>query len=888
MAKLDSNKIQTESFQAISIPAQMWAKIWPRKQGVQYALFAGIMLFIGMFAFVSYVINEEIKNITNNMKAQIEVLTTNIAATSADQFLRQDYSGIEQLLLRSVKFPGVKKIMVSYPEGKLFSEVIHEQGRKPYAVYGEDPINPPQNKLPTSYIEAGQLVFWEPLILGEVIGWVKLHYDLQAIADFEKVAIKNTLVPGILLILLVSAIVYIYVRRSNRVLEAYTDFADNLDSNKGDKVKTTASSDELEHLGIALNKASESLYEQQLKMQTYVSELEVLAAFPEKNPNIVLSLNEKGELEYINPHGKTLLSRYKDISKEVNMLLPGNYKEIVREALEEDKSFHAIEASFNDRTYIWTFAPVVNQHIVHGYAHDITHRKEAEEKIRAAQIEKVAAEAANVAKSSFLANMSHEIRTPLTAIIGFSESLLDTTQTMGERVESINTVIRSGKHLMQIINDILDLSKIEAEKLEFEIRPVSPFELINEVHSLVSIMVENKGLYFEIDYDFPIPEKIFSDAVRFKQVILNLCSNAVKFTEKGGIKIKVSCNRDTNRLIVKVNDTGIGLSEAQVNKIFAPFTQADASTTRQYGGTGLGLHLSKELTIKLGGDISVESTPDVGSSFCVEFDMGDISNINMLSHVPDIKTHDHRSIINGRGSHVSGKVLLAEDNVDNQRLISIYLKKLGAETDIANNGKEAVDMAREHDYDLVLMDMQMPVMNGIDATKRLREMGFSSPIVAITANAMKEDIATCKLAGCSDFIAKPISQDKFMLTIMKYLDEPKVSSPDKPQPIISSLLEEEPEMQDLIERFVSRIPEHIGRIRNAVEEKEWDDLKKYVHDLKGTSGNYGFDELYKLMMNIEFELLKENHKGVTYALEKLDDVYDRISLGINQSGNIVH
>jgi len=401
---------------------------------------------------------------------------------------------------------------------------------------------------------------------------------------------------------------------------------------------------------------------------------------------------------------------------------------------------------------------------------------------------------------------------------------------------------------------------------------------LGDVHSLVSLAAKDKGLFFNIEYDFPIPEVIYSDPVRLKQIIINVCNNAIKFTDEGGVSVKVSCDSESGLLVVKIIDSGIGLNKDQISRIFEPFTQADTSTTRQYGGTGLGLHLSRQLARKLGGDITVESAPDVGSCFCISVDVGKIENSKMITSIPEIKQTPNLTIIDGHGPKVKGAVLLAEDNADNQRLVSMYLKTFGATVTIANNGKEAIDKIKEDEFDLILMDMQMPVMNGIDATKYLREMGYTKPIVALTANAMKEDRTSFHQAGCNSFIKKPISQQEFKECIFKYLKEVEIIEEQK-EPITSTILIDEPEMKDLIDRFIEKIPEYITRIKKSNDNRNWQELRENVHDLKGTSGNYGFDELYKLSQDIEFELTKENYRGVQYDIDKLDNVYIRIKSG---------
>ncbi len=855
-------------------------KIWPRKIGIQLALYVSLLLAISIGGFSWYTINEQVKDVKENMLLQAKVLANNVSAVSAVHLLSHDYSSIEQLLFRTIEFPGVHKIQLTNEKGKLLGDITRRAGEEPEVKYGQPALDLPKTSDVSVLFDKKYMKVWHPIVLGELIGWVKITYGLEPIFSRQQEVLKDLIFVGGAIVLLSVLLMLMYIRGSIQTIARYTDFADQLDLIKGKEVPVNNDSVELEHLGVALNSASASLYEQSLRISTAMSEMERLAAFPEMNPNIVLSMNMKGEVQYLNPYGENLIDSLNILQSHMGILLPENLKDIIHKCINNNETIHAVETTYKNRSFLWTFSPVVNQQLVHGYALEITKRKEAMAQAQTDRLERMAAESANTAKSTFLANMSHEIRTPLTAIIGFSESLLDTTQSMPERVESINTVIRSGKHLMQIINDILDLSKVEADKLELEELEVSPFELLDDIDSLVSLLAENKGLYFDVEYDFPLPETITTDPVRLKQIIINLCNNAVKFTGKGGVNVKVSFDSNKGLMLIKIIDTGIGLSKEQSEKIFAPFTQADTSTTRQYGGTGLGLSLSKQLAEKLGGDIKVQSTPSVGSCFTLSVKVGDLTNIKMLSFEPDIQQVSPQSIINSVDGKVTGKVLVAEDNTDNQRLVTMYLKKLGADVVIANNGREAIEKTNKESFDLILMDMQMPVMNGVDATVRLREMNYDKPIVALTANAMKEDVDACMNAGCNDFIKKPIIQKEFKESVVKYLQPIKVSA-SHDSPLVSSLLEEEPEMIDLVQKFVSRLPKYIQDIHQCDKDENWKGLSEAIHILKGTSGNYGFNELLKLTQDIEFELTKENFEGVHNMVMMFDKLHNRIKLGIS-------
>jgi len=486
---------------------------------------------------------------------------------------------------------------------------------------------------------------------------------------------------------------------------------------------------------------------------------------------------------------------------------------------------------------------------------------------------------ANRSKSAFLANMSHEIRTPLTAIIGFSETLLDSNQSLEERVESIQTIINSGKHLLQIINDILDLSKIEAERLEVDHVAVSPFEIIEDVTNIVTLLAESKGLILRTEYDSLIPGEIISDPLRFKQILINLCNNAIKFTQEGSVKIKVECDRHKEQLVIKVIDTGVGLSRDQIERLFKPFSQVDSSASRKYGGTGLGLHLSRELANKLGGDIEVESTQHVGSCFTLRLDTGPLDKVNFVAPPALIIEKLPRPIADPHGA-LSGSVLLAEDNADNQRLITMLVRKAGADVSLAENGYKAVELASANPFDLILMDIQMPVMNGLDAARELRSRGYSKPIVALTANAMKIDIDSCHEAGMDDFAGKPIDRAKFYSILKKYLSPGKKSKDVDNSPIVSSLLEEEPDIADLLQGFIDRLPNTIKGIRDTLEQNNKVELAKKVHDLKGVSGNYGYNVLFELCQKMEFEIHADRLSSLSGMLDKMEEIIDRIRLGL--------
>ena len=506
--------------------------------------------------------------------------------------------------------------------------------------------------------------------------------------------------------------------------------------------------------------------------------------------------------------------------------------------------------------------------------------KNAKIKTESAIRDKVAAEYANRAKSNFLANMSHEIRTPLTSIIGYGETLLRSDQTMEERIDSVNTIISSGEHLLSLINDILDVSKIEAGKLQIEQIKESPFRLLSEANNIIAVQAKRKKLDFSIHYEFPLPQYFYSDYVRIKQILLNLCSNAIKFTEHGHVKITVYYESDSDRLYFVVKDTGIGLTKDSQEKIFESFTQADASTTRKYGGTGLGLTLSKQLAALLGGDIVLESESGVGSAFTF-YVPTNLGTSNRLFHSEsEIPVFNKCSNEYFCFEKLTGNILLAEDNEINQRLIKLNLEKMGASVTAVSNGAEAITRAQAEEFDLVFMDMQMPVMGGLEAVTALRDADYSVPIVALTANAMQEDRNNCLHVGCNEFLTKPIHQEQLYTVTKKYLAIE--SEPDQLEPLYSSILDEDPDYIDLVHNYIDSLEPMKNNLLQAFEKGDWDVLRGLIHQVKGTGGGYGYEDITRVAAQIEFQIINQDHAEVSYLLRQLFTIFARAIAGHSQ------
>jgi signal transduction histidine kinase/CheY-like chemotaxis protein len=393
-----------------------------------------------------------------------------------------------------------------------------------------------------------------------------------------------------------------------------------------------------------------------------------------------------------------------------------------------------------------------------------------------------AARAADRAKGEFLANMSHEIRTPMTAILGYAE-LLERGELEGAAAaEALHTVRRNGEHLLTIINDILDLSKIEAGKLLLELQPCSPADLLQEVAQLMRPRAEAKGLRL-VAPNTALPP-ILTDVTRLRQILINLVGNAIKFTERGAVSLtahSVESEGLVPQLVLAVADTGIGIAAEHLPGLFEPFRQADSSMTRRFGGTGLGLAISRRLAESLGGTLAVSSSPGIGTTFTLtiaapqvvpaEDPSGppDALDILDLAEAPDPPA-DRPSSAPLRGA----RLLLAEDSPDNQRLLGYLLRKAGAEVTLAEHGGRACELALSaahsgRPFDVVLMDMQMPVLDGYRAARELRRNGYRLPIVALTAHSLKSDRQKCLDAGCDDYVTKPVRSSQLIAVIARHV-----------------------------------------------------------------------------------------------------------------------
>ncbi len=511
---------------------------------------------------------------------------------------------------------------------------------------------------------------------------------------------------------------------------------------------------------------------------------------------------------------------------------------------------------------------------------DIT---EVKQKERLEQL-KTIAEEANRAKTDFLTGISHEIRTPLAAVTGFVDMALE-SKSPAEQQDYLKIIKRNSKHLFSLVNDLLDLSKIEAGQLDVNI---GEFSLIDEIETVVSIAqnsAQEKGLSIHLNYHDPLPIHIYTDAQKLRQILINLLTNGIKYTDAGSVTLDISVSRGSgtteSQLIVKVEDTGSGIEAKFFEQLFLPFSRGENTKSVSKDGLGVGLVLSRNLARRLGGDVSLVKTDETGSIFQLVLSVGDLSQVKFASvaslvRIQDFVEKETNGLINGLGGL---RLLVAEDAPDLQILVRYYLEKHGASVDVCGDGIAVMEIAERQKYDCILMDIQMPHLRGDQATRKLRENGYSGRIVALTAHAFHEERAQCLECGFDGFLTKPVLERDLIATVRQLIgSRPKAANNDA----LYSDYADDPVIKQFAPIFLENLSDSVASLNFEIVRSNWDQVSKIAHKIKGSSSCYGYPAIAKIASSLEEEARSGFRKDLALPfVESLARLAEKAKVSIN-------
>jgi PAS domain S-box-containing protein len=877
-------------------PGSRQRRFIPRKFTTQLGLLTACVLVFSIFAYTLYTVLERIETEQSALASRIDNLLGNLALSGASLLLARDYAGVEQLLLLSANAHEEIRALRAYGRtGQLISQVLRVQGDKATPVFDTLLSAPPAGtgirkqwldrdgqRLESTGLgwRADRLVIRYPLDRFGYAGSLEIEVGTQDLRESTRGILRDGVLAALLSSSLGFGLLLLYMRKPVAAIRAASRFAGGLIRHRGEKMQGCDGPIEIESLIQALNETSLWLYAKEMAAAASQQRLEAVFG---NISDALLTTNADGMIENANSAACDLFG-YRErelVGQNAARLLP-RWRDLAGDD-HGDRVFTETTAVRRDGRE-FPGDVTLSRFTLHGLPYrivvvrDISERKQAEEALRQA---KDAAEAANRLKSEFLANMSHEIRTPMNGVIGMTELALDTDLDEDQR-EYLELARSSAQHLLSIINDILDFSKIEAGKLDIVPLAFSPAALLAETLRSMEVRAGEKGLRLSLELAPGLPGAIQTDPGRLRQVLVNLIGNAVKFTDRGEITVSVEKEPDDLRdqLHFCVADQGIGIAREQLASVFDAFTQADGSITRKYGGTGLGLTISNKLVNLMGGRMWVDSETGQGARFhfTIGYDLPREPDEDTAEETDQDAGQDadrpdadpEAGLAEGPEPATGLRILLAEDNPINQMLAVRLLERLGHAVSVVENGRLAVESWRAGGFDLILMDLMMPGMDGLEATRRIRAEEQAGgrrriPVIAMTANAMVGDRERCLAADMDGYVSKPVAPEALGREIDRVMaerdmaerdmaDRPTAGRPDAPVPggetvaeeppvfdradALSRIADDEALLTTLIEMFVADAPSYLADIDVTLAAADWPKLGRAAHTLKGVLATF--------------------------------------------------
>ena len=823
--------------------------IYPKTMIGRLALISISPPMFCMLALGLFVAFQQTQTATETAKTEATLITTGLASSILNPLVESNYVGIDQIVNQVASTTTtVDRILVVNVRGLALVDAHKNSVNGEWKLTHGQAITTPEQTVAKQVVIDEHIVNWMPLTAGSQIGWVETELSLEQIHQSQQLIIKQTAAVLFMASLLSIIFVLLIARKPKQRIASIIKFIDDLPKAHGEQMTfDPAGSEELRGMISSINVASTSLYNNTQQLKILHALIEASA-----DPFYIADAEQSFRLTFVNDAASLHFGYAKDI------LLTTNIQDYDLELDEQKikdifviiKEQKHITFTSKHRNALGEIIPVkitanyiniANQELVGGYFRDLRADIEAEQQLISAL---EGAEQAAKSKGAFLTNMSHEIRTPMNGILGLTELALhqDLSPKLSDYLQKIYS---SGKSLLLILNDILDFSKLEASGMHIENQVFCLNDVLHNLRDLFSISAEVKQLKLSFDIDTATPVYLVGDALRLTQILANLISNAIKFTNQGTITFKVELKalENTKALIAfSVKDTGLGINTADLAKLFQPFSQVDSSMTRRFGGTGLGLAISQSLLKLMDSELNVISQPSLGSQFSFEVLLG-VSSINMGKEqkiLDESALYADNSIlkvseVNHNEVNFQGiSILVAEDNSINQKVVSELLKLSGMSVVIADNGQIALEKLQQQAFDAVLMDIQMPVMDGLEATRQIRlQPAFAQlPIIALTAGVTIEEQASYKAAGMNDFLPKPINSEALINVLNRTISASQLSKTSLSEPLS---LPDDKDWTDLAEALPGFDLENIKFIVGGQREVLLSFLQEFYTESKGES-----------------------------------------------------